>query len=325
MPIERPHAPSPWHRGEREIHDRLGVGDRMEVIGPRAIRDFMPDQHRELFEKLPEIFIGAVDAMGWPWAGIVEGAPGFIRTPDATSLIVGGRPDSTDPISPLLIEGAPIGMLGLEFTTRRRNRVNGRVVALDATGFAVAVEQSYGNCPQYIQVREPLPAKHESAPRDTVEALEVLDADAEAMIMAADTFFVATYADPGANAARRQVDVSHRGGRAGFVRVDGPVLTIPDFAGNRFFNTLGNILDTARAGLLFIDFRRGDLLQVTGEASIDFDSDRIDTYAGAERLWEVKVERAIRRRGALQRRLAFKEYSPNSLATGSWRPTSGRS
>lgn len=320
MPIERPHAPSPWHCGEREIHDRLGVGDRMEAIGPRAIRDFMPDQHRDLFEKLPDIFIGAVDATGWPWAGIVEGAPGFIRTPDATTLIVGGRPDPGDPMSPLLVEGAPIGMLGLEFQTRRRNRVNGRVLALDATGFAVTVEQSYGNCPQYIQVREPLPTSREPAPAAAAEALDALDADAQAMIAAADTFFVATYADPGADAARRQVDVSHRGGRAGFVRVEGRVLTIPDFAGNRFFNTLGNILDTARAGLLFIDFRRGDLLHVTGEASIDFDSDRIGAYPGAERLWSVNVERAVRRRVALHRRRAFKEYSPNSLATGLWSP-----
>jgi hypothetical protein len=70
--------------------------------------------------------------------------------------------------------------------------------------------------------------------------------------------------------------------------------------------------------LLFIDFRRGDILQVTGAASIDFDSDRIDAYQGAERLWSVRVERAIRRRGALRQRLAFKEYSPNSLMTGSW-------
>ena len=44
------HPSSPWHSGERAIHDRLGVSERMDVIGPRVIRDFMPDQHRELFE-----------------------------------------------------------------------------------------------------------------------------------------------------------------------------------------------------------------------------------------------------------------------------------
>ena len=38
------------------------------------------------------------------------------------------------------------------------------------------------------------------------------------------------------------MDISHRGGRPGFVRVDGDVLTIPDFRGNRYFNTLSNLL-----------------------------------------------------------------------------------
>ena len=61
-----------------------------------------------------------------------------------------------------------------------------------------------------------------------------------------DTFFVASYADDGDDAARRGVDVSHRGGRPGFVQVDGDVLTIPDFAGNFHFNTLGNLLVNPR-------------------------------------------------------------------------------
>ncbi|MBF6025415.1 pyridoxamine 5'-phosphate oxidase family protein [Lysobacter niastensis] len=316
MPTE--HPPSPWHRGEREIHDRLGVSERMEVIGPKVIRDFMPDQHRELFTKLPDIFVGAVDGDGQPWASIVEGEPGFIRSPDAAHLAVGGLPDIGDPMGTLLVAGTPIGMLGLEFHTRRRNRMNGHVVAVDRTGFSVEVEQSYGNCPQYIQTREAVSSLREPTPAGAVEALDVLDAEAAALIAAADTFFVATYADP--DALGRQVDMSHRGGRAGFVRVEGNLLTIPDFSGNRFFNTLGNILATGRAGLLFIDFRRGDVLQVTGAASIDFDSDRINALQGAERLWSVRVEHAIRRRGALRRRLMFKEYSPNSLMTGLWGP-----
>lgn len=315
------HLHSPWHRGEREIHDRLGVGERMEVIGPKVIRDYMPDQHRELFAKLPDIFVGAVDGDGQPWASIVEGEPGFIRSPDATHLVVGGLPDAGDPVSTLLAAGAPIGMLGLEFATRRRNRMNGHVVAVDRTAFSVEVEQSYGNCPQYIQTREAMSSLREPPSAGAVETFDVLDTEAAALIAAADTFFVATYADT--EALGRQVDVSHRGGRTGFVRVEGNLLTIPDFSGNRFFNTLGNILATGRAGLLFIDFRRGDILQVTGAASIDFDSDRIDTLQGAERLWRVRVERAIRRRGALRRRLLLREFSPNSLMTGSWRAGEG--
>ncbi|WYX49477.1 pyridoxamine 5'-phosphate oxidase family protein [Achromobacter xylosoxidans] len=115
------------------------------------------------------------------------------------------------------------------------------------------------------------------------------------MIARADTLFVATYADT--EAAGRRVDVSHRGGMPGFVRIDGDTLTIPDFSGNRFFNTLGNMVLNPRAGLLFIDFERGDVLQVSGRAEVVLDSPEIETFAGAERLWRVHVRRVRSRPG----------------------------
>ncbi|MDR5671235.1 pyridoxamine 5'-phosphate oxidase family protein, partial [Burkholderia cenocepacia] len=94
---------------------------------------------------------------------------------------------------------------------------------------------------------------------------------------------VASYVGDG---AERQVDVSHRGGKAGFVRIgDDGVLTIPDFAGNLFFATLGNFRVNPRAGIVFADFETGDVLQMTGEAEVDLDSPEIAAFQGAERLW----------------------------------------
>ena len=58
--------------------------------------------------------------------------------------------------------------------------------------------------------------------------------------------------------------MSHRGGKPGFVGVQGDTLAIPDFRGNRFYNTLGNLLGDPRAGLLFVDFASGDILQIQG-------------------------------------------------------------
>ncbi|MBC7172908.1 MAG: flavin-nucleotide-binding protein, partial [Polyangiaceae bacterium] len=66
---------SPFHEGERAIQERLGVRDRMESIGSRVIRDFMPDQHRELFVKLPFLLVGALDGAGRPWASMLVGRP----------------------------------------------------------------------------------------------------------------------------------------------------------------------------------------------------------------------------------------------------------
>lgn len=309
---------SPWHPGELRIQRSVGVVERMDGIGRRVIRDYMPEQHIELFEKLPGLFIGLVDEQGWPWAGFLEGPRGFIRAPHPRKLEVAALPESTDPMGALLYEGASIGVLGLEFATRRRNRMNGRVVGLTSGGFGIEVEHSYGNCPQYIQTREVMEGEHHRHDPVIVERMDQLTEEAIDLIRGADTLFVASYVDIGGDPARRQVDASHRGGRAGFVLVEGDTLTIPDFSGNLFFNTLGNISETGRAGLLFVDFEQGLVLQITGTASVDLDSERIAAFQGAERLWSLNVVKAVLSRGRLDRRFALQAYSPNSLLTGSW-------
>ncbi|MFD2780313.1 pyridoxamine 5'-phosphate oxidase family protein [Novosphingobium pokkalii] len=99
--------------------------------------------------------------------------------------------------------------------------------------------------------------------------LAALDNEARALIGQADSFFVASYAQ---TAQGLRADVSHRGGRPGFVRIDDDgTLTIPDFAGNQFFSTLGNISETGKAGLVFIDWSKGDVLQISGEAMVLLD------------------------------------------------------
>jgi predicted pyridoxine 5'-phosphate oxidase superfamily flavin-nucleotide-binding protein len=149
--------------------------------------------------------------------------------------------------------------------------------------------------------------------------LDRLDDKAHAMIAGADTFFVASSVDDVAGG--RAVDVSHRGGRPGFVRIgaDG-VLTIPDFSGNRFFNTLGNLVANPRAGLLFVDFETGDLLQLTGDAEVLLASLETASFQGAERLWRFAPRRILHRPGALPLRWTFQQdgWSPQSLRTGTW-------
>ncbi|CAB3708318.1 pyridoxamine 5'-phosphate oxidase, FMN-binding family [Achromobacter denitrificans] len=308
-------TPSPWHAGETLLQRHAGVAERMEQAGRKVIRDYMPDQHREFFAQLPFLVAGAVDGQGDPWAGVLEGLPGFASSPDPRILRVAALPDADDPLLAGLGPDRPVGVLGIELHTRRRNRANGRVSALDGKRFDVTVAQSFGNCPKYIQTREfhfsRSPAlRFPGAPRER----DGLDAAARALIARADTLFVASYADAG----ERAVDVSHRGGKPGFVRVDGNVLTIPDFSGNRYFNTLGNMLLNPRAGLLFIDFERGDVLQLSGRAEVILDSPEIAGFEGAERLWRVHASRVAFRPGALALRWRFDAYSPASLATGQW-------
>lgn len=321
-----PSQPSgPWHPGEQILQHRLGVAERMESQGRKVIRNFMPDQHRLFYAQLPFIVVGAVDASGTPWATLVEGEPGFVSSPDPTTLRIAAQPGTGDPVGSALATSNSVGMLGIELHTRRRNRANGTVTRLDSQGFEVTVQHAFGNCPQYIQTRTASFVRRPGSKVDAeVERASTLDDAAREMIAAADTFFIASYVDVGSESVRREVDVSHRGGKAGFVRIDGQVLTIPDFAGNLHFNTLGNLLLNPRAGLVFVDFNSGDLLQLAGTTEIVLEGTEISRFQGAERLWRFKVEQMVRRRGVLALRFRFGEYSPNSLMTGSWTQAQAR-
>lgn len=290
----------PFHFGELEAQIRAGGGNRGGAIRPE-----MPDQHRAFFEALPFVIVASIDRAadsgragqadsGWPVATIWSGAPGFVRAPDARTLQIAGVPDPSDPAAHAFVAGAPFGMLGIELATRRRNRANGVIDRADEHGIVVGVRQSFGNCPQYIHPRELRPAPREAVP---AERFEGLDPAAVEMIGRADTFFVATAART--EEATGGVDVSHRGGPRGFVRVDGNVLTIPDYKGNRYFNTLGNLVSQPRAALLFVDFASGDVLHLQGATEIQWDGPEVRTVQGAERLWRVHVERGWHRRAAL--------------------------
>jgi len=100
--------------------------------------------------------------------------------------------------------------------------------------------------------------------------------------------------------------------------MDGDVLTIPDFRGNRYFNTLGNLLLEARAGLLFVDFATGELLHLQGRAELDWEGGAASGFAGAERLWRVRVTGGRRRPGALGLRWSLRDYAPTTERTGRW-------
>ena len=314
---------APFHAGERALQTLAGSREVMAAAGSRVIRDFMPDQHREFFAQLPFLVVGSMDAQLQPWASVLAAPPGFAHSPDPTHLRIDALPAADDPLAAQLVQGASLGLLGIQPHTRRRNRMNGKVEAIDAAGFMVEVQQSFGNCPKYIQAREPLFAASQAAA--PAQRLDGLDDAARALIARADTFFIASafpqHAMDGdeADPAAQGVDVSHRGGLPGFVRVgeDG-VLTVPDFTGNRFFNTLGNLSVHPRAGLLFIDFENGELLHLTATAEIVWDGPEVAAFEGAERLLRLRVEQVLRRPGALPLRWGGAELSPHLARTGRW-------
>ncbi|TKC88823.1 2Fe-2S iron-sulfur cluster binding domain-containing protein [Trinickia terrae] len=325
-PFENHDSNSPWHAGELALQQSVGVVAQMDELGRRNVRDHLIDQHREFFPLIPFVALGAVDARGDVWATLLAGEPGFLHAPTPQALRVDAMLDPRDPAVAGIHDGASVALVGVELHTRRRNRLNGIVQHRSERGFEVGVRQSFGNCPRYIQARQFEFVREPSAPSaQASEEMPRVDSRAAALIASADTFFVASYVEhPGKG---REVDVSHRGGKRGFVRVgDDGVLTIPDFSGNLYFNTLGNFLSNPKAGLVFVDFETGDLLQLTGDAEVDTDSPEIATFRGAERLWRFTPRRIVYRAGAMPLRWTLPEngVSPYSTMTGSWEESTER-
>jgi predicted pyridoxine 5'-phosphate oxidase superfamily flavin-nucleotide-binding protein len=281
---------SVFHSDELTTQARAGF-----KVGGAGIRAAMPDQHRTFFAMLPFIFVASLDESGWPLASILTGAAGFVHSPDPRILRIEARHAANDPAAGTFRVGDEVGVLGIDLATRRRNRANGRIATLDATGFTVAVRQSFGNCPQYIHRRTVHTGQISTTP---AESFTSLNEEVRKFIAGADTLFVASRSRLEVGEAGG-ADISHRGGPPGFVRLSGDTLSIPDFRGNRYFNTLGNLSGEPRASLLFIDFETGDLLQLQGRARIDWSEEAAHQFEGAERVWHFDVTRGWLRRGAL--------------------------
>ncbi len=317
-------GPSPFHPGEQAAQERVGIRDQIEVFGRRVIRDHMPDEHRAFYNRLPFVLIGSVDELGRPWASMVAGAPGFVTSPDMRTLNIGAPFLPGDPLSVGLKTGSEVGILGLEPETRRRNRLTGRVAEIGSDGFAIAIDQAFGNCPQYIRARSVEFSGDEQVKAGKPEIIrsDIFDDVTRGIIESADTFFIATAYSAGRGLASDGADVSHRGGKPGFVRIEGDnSFVFPDFSGNNHFNTVGNISLNPRAGFLFPDFDTGALVYMSGRAEIIWDGPLVEAFTGAERLIRFTGETVVRVEHCLALKFSFGDASPALERTGSWAGT----
>jgi len=174
-------------------------------------------------------------------------------------------------------------------------RVNG-TANLDARGrIVVQAVEVYSNCPKYIVRRARKLGDLPAAGASQSECATKLDVSQRKFLAAADTFFIAS------SPRSRGADVSHRGGSPGFLSAtaDGRHVTWPDYRGNRMFNTLGNLELDPHAGLLVVDWLRGDVLQIAGRARIDYSPHRAAAIPRAERVVDLEVDHVVVLPGAL--------------------------
>lgn len=314
------HPKSQFNNAEIAVQERVGVADMVAQYSKGFIRGAMPQQHRDFFSQLPFVILGLVDKQGYPWAMPIFGQQGFISSPSDTQLIINALPSLSQSLSLDFKPGQKIGLLGIQLSSRRRNRMNGVIASIGKDGFSINVEQSFGNCPQYIQTRELTWQTDDLVASDYrhIKAAQYIDSLSKEFIEQADTFFISSRTKNFDKDSRSGIDASHRGGRPGFVKVEGNSLYFPDFSGNMFFNTLGNIQSDNRVGLFFPDYSTGNAIFITGHASILWEGPAIDQFKGAERVIRIDALKTVNIPRFMPMRGELIELSPVLDETGSW-------
>jgi uncharacterized protein len=252
---------SGFHEGELAVQELAGVGVEADRLrGMLAPPHLDGGASRFLGERTFAAFTGR-DPEGRLWTSPLVGPPGFLDA-EAATLRIHALPLPGDPLRDLP-EGQAVGLIAVDYARRRRIRVNGVLAERTAEGLRVDVEQAFGNCPKYIKPRhlaaDAAPADHVAPSRGST-----LSAAQRALLAGTETFFLGT------THPERGVDTSHRGGPAGFVRVEGSTLWWPDYPGNNMFTSFGNLAVDATAAVLVPDFAGGTSLLLSGRAAVEW-------------------------------------------------------
>jgi predicted pyridoxine 5'-phosphate oxidase superfamily flavin-nucleotide-binding protein len=292
-----------YHEGEVAVQARAGVGSD-GMLAKEMYRPAMPVGVQRFLAAQQLAVLSTMDAEGRVWASMRSGPAGFLRALDGSTVEIGGYTHSEDPLLANLMAHDQAGMIVIHLAARYRVRLNGTAKTQSDGRILLSTQQVYGNCPQYIQARTV--AGERKGFTASARFSRALDRGQRQVIEKADTLFIAT-ANPDAGA-----DASHRGGRPGFVCVENEKhLLMPDYPGNKMFNSLGNVEAYPRAGLLFPDFDSGSALQLSCSARILWDDPQIKEFPGAQRLLEFEIERVIELPVATLLRFEFRSYSPN--------------
>lgn len=297
---------TPFHAGELELQERFGVREQVNSYAPKVVRPFMPDQHRAFYESLPFLVVAARDDRGRMWSTLLtadthDGSDNFVSSPSPSTLAVKGGTVPGDALDGSLVAGTDLGILGIEFATKRRNRVNGRIVDSNDGGLHFLVDQSFGNCPQYIRPRKWWTSSthnNNASPlsiRSTAVVKDQLTAEQMETIRQSDTVFVASgYRGEGKD-VRFGNDASHRGGVPGWIDVrDSKTIVLPDYSGNNHYNTMGNLVMDSRMGLTIPQFKSGGMIQLTGTTKLHLDeAEAARMYPGALHVIEFNIEGVV--------------------------------
>lgn len=120
---------------------------------------------------------------------------------------------------------------------------------------------------------------------DATIILDELDERAIEFISTRDFFFLSTVTGTG------EPTVSYKGGGVGLVQVVDPTtLLFPSYDGNGMYLSMGNIADTGKIGMLFIDFEKPNRVRVQATATLSTDADDLTRFPGAQLVVRAEVD-----------------------------------
>ncbi|MDH5446509.1 MAG: pyridoxamine 5'-phosphate oxidase family protein [Gammaproteobacteria bacterium] len=314
MDITKQMQHDPFHAGEQQLQEKYGSRATLSQHGHRIIHTELTQEHQLFFQSLSYVAFASVDESGRLRSTLLCAETGFITVMSPDKLIL-QLPEHEIQLVSHLQTGDQIALLGIDFSNRRRNRVNGWISLLEHSCLHIEVKQAFGNCPKYIQQRSlsDICDTTQGNIHAPLQRLNQLSAKMQSIINKADTSFIASHYPCKTSKSDRDcgADISHRGGYPGFINViDAKTLMIPDYSGNRFFNTLGNIIANPAVSLLIVDFENGHLLQLSGQFQINHGPVEKHWPQGAERLLEFSLEEAELRQNVLPTHWQLENYSP---------------
>ena len=251
---------SEFHEGELAVQQLAGVRAEADRLSGMLTPPHLGGAARFLGERTFAALTGR-DTEGRLWTSPLVGPPGFLDA-EATTLRVRALPSPGDPLHDLPV-GQAVGLIVMDYARRRRIRVNGVLVERGAEGLRVDVEQAFGNCPKYIRPRQ-LAADAPQADDGAATRGATLSQAQRELLARTETFFLGT------THPDRGVDTSHRGGPAGFIRVEDGALWWPDYPGNNMFTSFGNLAVDDTAAVLVPDFGTGTSLLLSGRAAVEW-------------------------------------------------------
>ena len=271
--------------GEEEIA-KSRIPMLREELHPRSIK-FIESQ---IFA-----FLGSEDVDGDIWLSLLVGERGFIHVPSLQEIKLDLSKVLTtreDIFYKNIKTNSTVGLLFHEAIRRARYRAWAKASEVDGH-LSFAIRMGYPSCPKHIQKEEiKLPESVATKTKARQEKGTILGQFEKEWISKAHTFFITTQTENG------DIESSHRGGDPGFIEIleDGK-LRVPDYFGNSIYSTLGNIYVNPKAALLFVDYEKGETLQITGTAALQFDQNsEYDLYKSGDtgRFWTFESKRWIR-------------------------------